>query len=74
MNQDQKNSNDNAIAPTNMPEFDFTKTGNSGMDCTGSVPRPPESDAELDSYLDVYNFLPQSALLAAQGKAVNDIM
>lgn len=42
-------------------EYDFFKA-NSTTDCTGSVPRPPETDAELDSYLDVYNFLPQCAI------------
>ena len=43
------------------PEYDFFKA-NSVTDCTGTVPRPPETDAELDSYLDVYNFLPQCAI------------
>lgn len=42
-------------------EYDFFRA-NSATDCTGSVPRPPETDAELDSYLDVYNFLPQCAI------------
>lgn len=47
--------------PTLKQEYDFFKS-NSTTDCTGSVPRPPQNSAELDSYLDVYNFLPQSAL------------
>lgn len=42
-------------------EYDFFKA-NSTTDCTGSVPRPPQTDDELDSYLDVYNFLPQCAI------------
>lgn len=42
-------------------EYDFFKS-NSTTDCTGSVPRPPETDAELDAYLNVYNFLPQCAI------------
>ena len=46
-------------------EYDFFKS-NSVTDCTGAVPRPPETDDELDSYLDVYNFLPQCAI--AQNK------
>lgn len=46
-------------------EYDFFRAS-SATDCTGSVPRPPETDAELDSYLDVYNFLPQCAI--AKGK------
>ena len=40
--------------------YDYLKA-NSVTDCTGSVPRPPQDSAELDSYLDVYNFLPQGA-------------
>lgn len=43
------------------PEYDFFRA-NSVTDCTGSVPRPPQTDDELDSYLDVYNFLPQCAI------------
>ena len=42
-------------------EYDFFKSS-SATDCTGAVPRPPETDDELDSYLDVYNFLPQCAI------------
>ena len=42
-------------------EYDFFRA-NSATDCTGSVPRPPQTDDELDSYLDVYNFLPQCAI------------
>ncbi len=40
--------------------YDYLKAS-SAMDCTGAVPRPPQNSAELDSYLDVYNFLPQCA-------------
>ncbi len=40
--------------------YDYLKAS-SATDCTGAVPRPPQDSAELDSYLDVYNFLPQSA-------------
>lgn len=55
-------SKKNDDSPTYTPntEYDFFKA-NSTTDCTGVVPRSPETDAELDSYLDVYNFLPQSA-------------
>lgn len=41
--------------------YDYLKAS-SATDCTGAVPRPPETDAELESYLDVYNFLPQSSI------------
>lgn len=40
--------------------YDYLKAS-SATDCTGAVPRPPQDSAELDSYLDVYNFLPQCA-------------
>ncbi|MEY8390090.1 hypothetical protein AALA98_01755 [Lachnospiraceae bacterium 45-W7] len=40
--------------------YDYLKAS-SVTDCTGAVPRPPQDSAELDSYLEVYNFLPQSA-------------
>ena len=40
--------------------YDYLKAS-SVTDCPGAVPRPPQNSAELDSYLDVYNFLPQSA-------------
>lgn len=42
--------------------YDYLKAS-SATDCTGAVPRPPQNSAELDSYLDVYNFLPQSAFV-----------
>lgn len=40
--------------------YDYLKAS-SATDCTGVVPRAPQDSAELDSYLDVYNFLPQYA-------------
>ena len=33
----------------------------SSMDCTGSVPLGPDSEEELDAYLDVYQFESHSA-------------
>lgn len=55
-------------APVYTPnlDYDFFRA-NSVTDCTGTVPRPPQTDDELDSYLDVYNFLPQCAI--AQDRA-----
>ncbi len=58
---DEKSGNKKAPEYTPNLEYDFFRS-NSTTDCTGSVPRPPETDAELDSYLDVYNFLPQCAI------------
>lgn len=45
---------------TGRDAYDYLKAS-SVTDCTGAVPRPPQDSAELDSYLDVYNFLPQCA-------------
>lgn len=42
-------------------EYDYTKAS-SAMDCTGAVPRPPQTSSELDSYLEVYDFLPHDTL------------
>ena len=41
-------------------QYDYLKAS-SATDCTGVLPTPPQTSAELDSYLDVYNFLPQCA-------------
>lgn len=38
-------------------EQDYIKSGSS-TDCTGLIPSAPLSDEELDSYQDVYSFLP----------------
>ena len=60
MNNSKKENKEPPIYIPNL-EYDFFKS-NSTTDCTGSVPRPPESTDELDSYLEVYNFLPQCAI------------
>lgn len=62
-----KNKKNNIPEYTPDMEYDFTKSS-SATDCTGAVPRPPETDDELDSYLDVYNFLPQCAIAHEKGK------
>ena len=33
----------------------------SHYDCTGLIPSKPETEAELDSYKEVYNYLPTDA-------------
>lgn len=42
-------------------DYDYTKAS-SATDCTGAVPTPPQTSSELDSYLEVYDFLPHSTL------------
>ena len=63
LSQEEDNEGVRKKSPEYTPnlEYDFFRA-NSATDCTGSVPRPPETDDELDSYLDVYNFLPQCAI------------
>ncbi len=39
-------------------DLDDLRSG-SATDCTGAMPRPPQDSAELDAFLDVYDFLPQ---------------
>lgn len=40
-------------------EYDYLKTASS-QDCTGLIPAAPTSNAELESYEDLYPFLPQA--------------
>lgn len=61
MNSENKKSEIHPV-PDLTDNYDYLKAS-SVMDCTGAVPRPPQNSAELDSYLDVYNFLPQSAFV-----------
>ena len=58
----ENKKNENHPVPDLTDNYDYLKAS-SVMDCTGAVPRPPRNSAELDSYLDVYNFLPQSAFV-----------
>lgn len=38
-------------------EQDYSKIGSS-TDCTGLIPSAPHTDAEYDSYREMYSFLP----------------
>lgn len=39
-------------------DFDYLASAASSQDCTGLIPATPVSDAELESYEDLYHFLP----------------
>lgn len=39
-------------------DFDYLSNAASSQDCTGLIPANPVSDAELESYEDLYHFLP----------------
>lgn len=47
---------DYPIAPED--EEDFTPSA-SMYDCTGLIPREPQSEDELDAYMDIYPYLPE---------------
>lgn len=38
--------------------YDYLSNAASSQDCTGLIPSRPESEAELQSYEDLYHFLP----------------
>ena len=42
-------------------EYDYLSNAASSQDCTGLIPSVPESAAELESYEDLYHFLPPNS-------------
>lgn len=53
MNSKKDNKNQKIIA-----SYDYLANAASPMDCTGLIPSKPSSKAEINSYEDLYNFLP----------------
>lgn len=41
--------------------YDYLGNSCSAMDCTGLIPSQPQSDAERDSYEEVYHYMPKAA-------------
>ncbi len=41
--------------------YDYLSNAASSQDCTGLIPSRPLSEAELESYEDLYHFLPPNA-------------
>ena len=39
-------------------DYDYLSNAASSMDCTGLIPSLPETDAELESYNDLYQYQP----------------
>ena len=39
-------------------EFDYLANAASAQDCTGLIPFAPTSDEEIESYKELYHFLP----------------
>lgn len=60
MDKNKDIKKDTHPVPDLSDNYDYLKAS-SATDCTGILPTPPQTSAELDSYLDVYNFLPQCA-------------
>lgn len=45
-------------------DYDYLSNAASMQDCTGLIPSEPTSTAELESYEDLYHFLPPHAKAA----------
>ena len=41
--------------------YDYLGNSCSAMDCTGLIPSPPASEAERESYEEVYHYQPKTA-------------
>ena len=57
----KKNSSAKPKDPTNqeiIDSYDFLSNAASTQDCTGLIPSAPVSEAELESYEDVYHYRP----------------
>lgn len=42
-------------------DYDYLSNAASSGDCTGLIPAPPQNEAELESYCDLYQYLPPAA-------------
>lgn len=42
-------------------DFDYLSNAASSGDCTGLIPSLPQNKAELDSYSELYDYLPPTA-------------
>ena len=60
MNEKENTSHKHPV-PDLSQNYNDTKAS-SVTDCTGAVPSPPQTSSELDSYLEVYDFLPHRTL------------
>lgn len=58
------NKHDSRIPKTNkeiIDSYDYLSNAASMQDCTGLIPSEPVSKAELESYEDLYHFLPPNS-------------
>ncbi|ADL05601.1 hypothetical protein [Lacrimispora saccharolytica] len=56
-NENQKKKTESTTSKNN---YDIDIQACSTMDCTGLIPSAPQSEAELESYEDLYPFMPHS--------------
>lgn len=61
MEQNDKKKKQNKTNQEIIDSYDYLSNAASMQDCTGLIPSEPESAAELESYEDLYHFLPPGA-------------
>ena len=47
-------------------EYDYLSNAASSQDCTGLIPSEPSSESEIESYEDLYHFLPPGSHIKDQ--------
>lgn len=52
--------------------YDYLSGAASSQDCTGLIPSAPLSEAELDSYEELYPFLPPASDIKGNSEAPED--
>ncbi len=60
MKSEKKESNKKAESTTSKNNYDIDIQACSTMDCTGLIPSAPQSESELESYEDLYPYIPHA--------------
>lgn len=58
MKKEKKSTDKRKTNQEIIDSFDYLSNAASSQDCTGLIPSEPSSKAELESYEDVYHYLP----------------
>lgn len=58
--ENKENKKKKAESTTSKNNYDIDIQACSTMDCTGLIPSAPQSEAELESYEDLYPFMPHA--------------
>lgn len=53
-------------------DYDYLSNAASAMDCTGLIPSLPVSQDELDSYEELYHYLPRPAVSKSETSDSSD--